>query len=141
MEASRGSPAWRLVSRVDISEEEPKTLEEINAHWRAQQWLQVATQGIRDEEVPWHELFTPLTSGAEGAAKALAKCSVATWRWNIKVQGEEMCPPTPSLLNIGQFLTDQEAEGGIREPHWFVAYSHTLQRVGEAAHRRKRDAW
>ena len=121
---------------MDIGEEEPETLEEIDPHWRAQQWLQVATQGIRDEEVPWHELLTPLTSGAEGVAKALAKCLVATW-WNSKVQRERMCLPTPSILNIGQFLTDEEVEGGMGEPHWFVAYSHTLQRVGEAAHRRK----
>ena len=48
--------------------------------------------------------------------------------------------PTCSL-NISQFLTDQEVEGGVGEPHWFVAYSHTLQRVGEAACRRKWDAW
>ena len=85
MEASRGSPAWQLVAQVDIGDEEPETLEEINAHWRAQWWLQVAAQGIRDEEVPWHKLLTPLTSGAEGMAKALAKCLVAVWRWNINV--------------------------------------------------------
>ena len=51
-----------------------------------------------------------------------------------------MCPPSPSVLNIGQFLTDQEVEGGVGEPHWFMAYSCMLQRVGEAAHRRKWDA-
>ena len=139
MEASGGSLAWQLVARVDIGEEEPKALEEINAHWRTQRWLQVATQGIRNKEVLWHELLTPLTSGAEGAAKALAKPLVATWRWNIKVRGEGMCPPAPSMLNIEQFLTDQEAEGGVGEPYWLVAYSCTLQRVGEAAHRRKWD--
>ena len=50
-----------------------------------------------------------------------------------------VCPPTPSVLNIGQFLTDQEVEGGMGEPHWFVAYSHVLQRVGEATCRRKWD--
>ena len=55
---------------VDISEEEPETLGEIDANWRAKQWLEVAT---------------PLTSGAEGTTKALAKCLVAAWRWNIKV--------------------------------------------------------
>ena len=114
-------------------------MEEINAHWKAQWWLQVATQGVRDEEVPWHELLTLLTSGAEGAAKALVKHLVAAWRWNIKVQGEGVCPPTPSVLNIGQFLTDQEAGGGMGERHWFMAYSHALQRVGKAAHRRKWD--
>ena len=80
-------------------------------HWRAQRWLQVATQGIRDEEVLWHELLAPLTSGVEGAAKSLAKHLVAVWWWNVKVRGEGMCPPTPSTLNIGQFLTDEEVEG------------------------------
>ena len=70
---------------MDISEEEPETLGEIDANWRAKQWLEVAAQGIGDEEVLWHDLLTPLMSGAEGTAKALAKHLVATWRWNIKV--------------------------------------------------------
>ena len=122
---------------MDIGEEEPETLEEIDPHWRAQQWLQVAAQGIRDEEVPWHELLIPLTSGVEGAAKSLAKYLVAVWWWNIKVQGEGVCLPTPSVLNVGQFLTDGEVEGGVGEPHWFMAYSHMLQWVGEVAHGRK----
>ena len=85
MEASGGSPAWRLIAKVDIGKEELETLEEIDPHWRPQRWLQVATQGIRDEEVPWHELLTPLTSGAEDVAKALAKHLVAAWQWKIKV--------------------------------------------------------
>ena len=85
MEASGGSPAWQFIAHVDISEEVPKTLAEIDASWRAKQWLEVAAEGIRDEEVPWHDLLVPLTSGAEGTAKALAKCLVAMWRWNIKV--------------------------------------------------------
>ena len=77
MEASGGSLAWWLFAHVDIGKEEPKTLEEINPHWRAQQWLQVAVQGSRDEEVPWHKLLTPLASGVEGVAKSLAKHLVA----------------------------------------------------------------
>ena len=80
-------------------------------------------------------MVTPLTSGAEGTALSLAKCLVTVWQWNIKVHGEDDCPPAPSVLNIGQFITDEEAVGG--EPHWFVAYSHALQWVGEVAHRRK----
>ena len=111
MEASGGSPAWQLFAQVDIGEEEPETLEEIKPHWRAQQWLQVAAQGITDEEVPWHKLLTPLTSGVEGMARSLAKHLVAVWWWNIKVHGEGMCPPAPSALNIGQFLTDEEVDG------------------------------
>ena len=79
MEASGGSPAWWSVVQVYISKEEPETLEEINPHWRAKQWLQVAIQDITNEEVPWHELVTPLTSGVEGVARSLAKNLVAAW--------------------------------------------------------------
>ena len=141
MEASGGSPAWQFIAHVDIGEEGPEMLVEINASWRAKWWLEVAAEGIRDEEVPWHDLLTLPISGAEGTTKALAKCLVATWRWNIKVRGERVCPPTPTVLNIGQFLTDQEmGGGGLGEPHWFVAYSCVLQRVGEAACGRKWDA-
>ena len=32
---------------------------------------------------------------------------------------------------------DEEAAGGMGEPHWFVAHSHALQWVGKVAHRRK----
>ena len=72
-------------------------------------------------------------------AKALTKHLVATWWWNVKVRGEGMWLPAPSILNIGQFLTE-EVEGGMGEPHWFVAYSCALQRVGEAACGRKWEA-
>ena len=137
MEASGGSPAWWSFFQVDIGKEEPETLKEIDPHWRAKQWLQVAAQGITDEEVPWHELLILLTSGVEGAARSLAKHLVAAWQWNVKVRGEGMCPPTPSILNIGQFITDEEVAGGMGEPHWFMAYSRVLQWVGKAAHRRK----
>ena len=128
------------MASMDIGEEEPETLGQIDANWRAKQWLEVAAQGIGDEEVPWHNLLGPLTSGAEGTAKALARHLVVTWRWNIKVRGKGVCLPAAMMLNIGQFLHDQETEGGWGELHWFVAYSRTLQRVGEAAHRRKWDA-
>ena len=73
-------------------------------------------------------------------AKSLAKCLVAAWWWNVKVRGEDVCPPAPSVLNIGQFLTDEEVGGGMGEPHWFMAYSRMLQQVGEVAHRRKWEA-
>ena len=59
------------------------------------------------------------------------------WRWSIKVQGEDVCPPTPTVLNIRQFKTEEEVAEGMGEPHWFVAYSRTLQWVGKAAHGQK----
>ena len=37
-------------------------------------------------------------------------------------------------LNIGQFMTREEVLENVDDPQWFAAYSHTLQRVGEAAH-------
>ena len=137
MEASGGSSTRQSFVQVDIGEEEPETLEDIDPHWRAMRWLQVAVQGITDEEVPWYKLVTPLTSGAEGAALSLAKRLVAAWQWNIKVCGEDDWPPAPSVLNIGQFITDEEVARGMGKPHWFVAYSHALQRVGEVACGRK----
>ena len=111
MEASGGSPTWQSFVQVDINEEEPETLEGIDPHWRAMRWLQVAVQGITDEEVPWYELVTPLTSGAEGAALSLAKRLVVAWQWKIKVHREDDCPPALSILNIGQFITDEEIAG------------------------------
>ena len=95
-----GSPAWWSFVQVDIGKKEPETLEEIDPHWRAKQWLQVAIQDITDEEVPWHELLTLLTSGAEDTARSLAKCLGTAWQWNVKVQGEgkSHLPPPSSIL-------------------------------------------
>ena len=67
METSWESSTWQSFFQVDIGEEELETLEGINPHWRAMHWLHVTVQGIA-EEVPWYELVTPLTSGAEGVA-------------------------------------------------------------------------
>ena len=108
-------------------------LESINPQWRATRWLQVMVQGITKEEVPSYELVLLLMSGVEGTTLSLAKCLLTVWRWSIKVQGEDVCPPTPTVLNIGQFTTEEEMAEGMEEPHWFVAYSHALQQVGEAA--------
>ena len=134
MEASEGSPGLQLFFQVDVGEEEPEMLECINPHWRAMHWLQVAVQGIAKEEVPWYKLVTLLMLGVEGAALSLAKHLLTAWQWNIKVRREDNCPPALTILNIGQFMTDEETTGGVGEPHWFVAYSCTLQQVGEVAH-------
>ena len=133
MEASRRSPSWRLGYQVDIGEEETMH-ESINPTWRPTHWLQLVVQGISDDEVPWYELVIPLTAGAESAALSLAKHLLVVWRWSIKLLGEDICPPTPTALNIRQFMTKEEVAEGVGEPHWFVAYSHALQQVGEAAH-------
>ena len=78
-----------------------------------------------------------LEMGTEGAALSLAKHLLMAWRWSIKVLGWDICPPTPTALNIGQFMTKEEVVGGMGEPLWFVAYSCALQWAGEAACRWK----
>ena len=137
MEPAEGSPGWQSYFQVDVGKEEVEMLESIDPQWRATHWLQMAVQGIAEEEVPWCELITPLTSGAEGAALSLAKCLLAAWRWSMKVCGEDTCPPTPTVLDIRQFMTEEETAGGMGEPHSFVAYSCALQLVGKAACRQK----
>ena len=135
-ERMEASPSWQSFFQVDVGEEGPEMLECINLHWRAMCWLQVVVQGIAEEEVPWDELVTPLMLGAEGVAFSLAKHLLLAWQWNIKVHSEDACPPALTILNIGQFMTDEEMAGGVGEPHWFVAYSHALQWVGKVAHGR-----
>ena len=112
-------------------------LKTINPTWRTTCWLQLVVQGISDDEVPWYELVIPLMVGTEGTALSLAKHLVAVWRWSIKVLGQDICLPTPTALNIGQFMTKEEMSEGVDEPLWFVAYSHILQQVGLVAHRWK----
>ena len=70
--------------------------------------------------------------GTEGAAVSLAKCLLTIWQWSIKVHGQDVCPPTPTALNVGQFMTQEEVLENVDDSLWFAAYSHALQRVREA---------
>ena len=106
----------------------------VDPTWRTTHWLQLVVQGILDDEVPWYELVIPLMVGTEGTALSLAKRLLAVWRWNIKVQGWDVCPPTLMALNIGQFMTREEVLEGVDNFLWFMAYSHAWQRVEEATH-------
>ena len=137
VEVPRGSPSWQSYFQVDVGEEEAEMLESIDPHWRATRWLQVVVQGIAKEEVSWYELVILLMLGAEGMALSLAKHLLVAWKWSIKVCREDACPPAPTVLNIGQFMTEEEMAGGVGEPHWFVAYSYTLQWVSKAARGQK----
>ena len=76
-------------------------LESIDPTCRATRWLQLVVQGITEDEVPWYELVIPLKLGVKGTALSLAKHLLTVWRWSIKVQGKDICPPTPTILNIG----------------------------------------
>ena len=65
-------------------------------------------------------------------ALLLAKHLLAIWQWSLRVQGWDICPPTPTVLNIGQFMTWDEVRGEVDNMLWFEVYSYALQRVGEA---------
>ena len=116
---------------MDIGEE--ATLETIDPTWRTTHWLQLAVQGISDDEVPWYEFVIPLMVGTEGTALLLAKHLLMVWQWSIKVQGWDVCLPALTALNIGQFMTREEVLKGVDEPLWYATYSHTLQWVSEVA--------
>ena len=124
VECSRGSPRQWTGYRVDISEEE-EMLETVDPTWQTTHWLQLVVQGISDEEVPWYEYLS------------LAKCLLTVWWWSAKVQGQDICPPTPTVLNIGQFMMRDKVRGDVDNSLWFEVYSHTLQRVREAMHSRQ----
>ena len=110
--SSRRSPDQRTEYQVDIGEEEA-TLETIDPTWRTTRWLQLAVQAISDDEVPWYEFVIPLMVGTEGTALPLAKHLLVVWRWSIKVQGQDVCPPALTALNIGQFMTREEVLEGV----------------------------
>ena len=75
-----------------------------------------------------------LMSGAKGVALSLAKHLLTIWWWRLRVHGWDVCPPTPTILNIGQFIMWDKVQGEVDNLLWFEVYSHTLQRVGEAIH-------
>ena len=132
-ECAGGSPGQWAEYCLDIGKEE-ETLETVNPTWQTTRWLQLAVQGILDNEVPWYKCVTPLTLGAKGAALSLAKCLLTIWQWSLRVQGQDICPPTLTVLNIGQFMTQDEVQGEVDNSLWFEVYS---QRVGEAVHGRR----
>ena len=132
LEGSGGSLGQQATYCLDISKQE--TLETVDPTWQMTRWLQLVVQGISDDEVPWYECVTPLTLWAKGMALSLAKCLLTIWRWSLRVQGWDICPPTPTILNIGQFMMRDEVQGEVDNLLWYEVYSHALQRVGEAVH-------
>ena len=112
VECTRGSPGMRAIYHIDIGKEE-KTLETVDPTWRTTRWLQLAVRGILESEVPWYECIAPLTSGVEGTALSLAKLLLTIWRWSLRVQGWDICPPASTFLNIGQFMTWDKVRGEV----------------------------
>ena len=102
----RGTPAYLPYYQVDLGKEE--MLQNVDPKWWVCHWLQLAVQGISDREMPWFGLVAPLTLGAEGTALTLAKGPMVMWRWSVLVKGADACLPAPTILNMGQFMTEEE---------------------------------
>ena len=99
--------------------------------WQTMMWLEACRDSLGEEDITWWPLVMPLTDGGTAATKELAKCLVSAWRWMAKVSTMPLCPPAPTMLNIGQFLEGHPREGDCTP--WLLAYAHALQHVGEAA--------
>ena len=113
LECARGSLGQQTVYHLDIGKKEEETLETVDPTWQMTRWLQLVVQGISNDEVPWYECIAPLTSGAEGTALSLAKHLLTVWRWSLRMQGQDVCPPAPTVLNIGQFMMRDEVQGDV----------------------------
>ena len=97
--------------------------------WQMTTWLEPCRESLGEEDITWWLLVMPLTDGGTAAAKELSKCLVSVWRWMAKVSTTPLCPPTPTMLNIGQFLEGHPKEGN--HTPWLLAYAHALQHAGE----------
>ena len=118
-ECTRRSPGQHIVHHLEIGKKEEEMLETVDPTWHTTHLLQLVVQGILNDEVPWYECITPLTSGAEGTALSLAKHLLTVWWRSLRVQGWDVCPPAPMVLNIGQFMMWEEAWGDMDNTLWF----------------------
>ena len=99
--------------------------------WQMTKWLEVCMGNLGEEDITWWLLVMPLTDGGPRATKELAKGFMAAWKWTDMVSAMPLCPPAPTMLNIGQFLDGRPKEGD--HTPWLLAYACALQCVGEAA--------
>ena len=98
--------------------------------WQMIMWLEACRESLGEEDITWWLLVMPLTDGGTVATKGLAKHLISVWRWMANVSTMPLCPPAPTMLNIGQFFEGWPQEGD--HTPWLLAYTCTLQCVGEA---------
>ena len=58
---------------------------------------------------------------------------MAAWRWAITISTSPICPPAPTVMNIGQFLDVDTTRHGWSTQQWLEAYTCGLQHIEEAA--------
>ena len=63
----------------------------------------------------------PMMNGGTWGTKELAERLFATWQWTFAAGATDFCLPSPSMLNIGQFL--DEAMDVKDHAAWLLAYT------------------
>ena len=84
-------------------------LELADVTWRTAWWLKDCESECRNQELVWWPLVHPLTAGSDKATCGLTGHLLAAWKWTLGAYEIPTCPPTPILLNIGQFLDEAQA--------------------------------
>ena len=101
--------------------------------WQTTRWLQNWETSLDNEEICWWALVSPLINGSDATTKDLTRWLMAAWKWVGAVSESPICPPVPTILNIGQFLDEDLTGHGWSQQQWLLAYAHMLQCMGEAA--------
>ena len=112
-------------------------LEQADFTCRTTRWLKNCESECGDEELVWWPLVCPLTDGSDEAMLGLAGHLLAAWKWTLATYEVPTCPPTPAVLNIGQFLDEAPTGQGWSEQQWLEAYVKALWCIRKAAKGRK----
>ena len=128
-EDSNGESPFHETSRCIMMRSSPVGTH-LDPLWQITMWLEACRDSLGEEDITWLLLVMPLTDGGTAVDKELAKHLISAWRWMAKVSTMPLCPPAPTMLNIGQFLEGCPREGD--HTPWLLAYAYTLQCVGEA---------
>ena len=117
--------------KVDTAEEGAvggETGVDPNTHPMA--WMRDRQNCYSDEMISFWPLLHPLTDGGGKATRQLVHHLLSTWQWSSATHTVS-CPPTPSNMEIGQWLPlDKE---GKKEDLWIEAYACCLQCMVEAS--------
>ena len=83
---------------------------QVDPLWRTTKWLKNCEGEYEDDELIWWPLICPLMDWSEAAALGFTQQLLATWRMIVTACKPPDCLPTPTVLNIGQFL-DEDTTG------------------------------
>ena len=100
--------------------------------WQTTRWLRSFEEQCEEDEPIWWPLIHPLTNGSDTAMLTLAQWLLAAWRWAITISTPPICPPMPTVINIGQFLDEDTTGHGWSVQQWVEAYTRVFQHIGEA---------